>query len=144
MLNLAGLPAGDHSLTVEHDDFLDRHYTYSGKVQVLTATDYHTLVAVQAANQAALAPIIHHVNLPLAAKRSQQGGVGAFLPGLQGAGNGLIQCHRLTGGPQGGEGRLTQRGIASGGRYQLAGLVRPTGTGTPCCCAHLPITLRKY
>jgi len=53
------------SAAVEHDDFRDRRYTYSGKVQVLTAADYTELAATQAANQAALAPIIYQVNLPL-------------------------------------------------------------------------------
>ncbi len=55
----------------------------------------------------------------------------------------------VTGTASGGHYRLTSvtwqaHGIASGGGYRLAGLVRPTGTGTPCCCSHLPITLRKY
>lgn len=63
-LSLAGLAAGDHTLEIAHDDFLGRHYTYSGKVRVLTADAYDQLAAIQAANAAALAPIIMTVNLP--------------------------------------------------------------------------------
>lgn len=63
-LNLAGLAAGDHTLEVSHKDFLNRTYTYSGKVRVVTADNYKRLAATQAANAAALAPIITTVNLP--------------------------------------------------------------------------------
>lgn len=67
-LAVSGLAVGEHTLSVEHDDFLDRHYTYAGKVLVLTAADYNKLADVHAANAAALAPIIYQTDLPLVVK----------------------------------------------------------------------------
>lgn len=64
-LSLAGLAVGEHSLVISHDDFLGRHYTYGGAVHVLTDEAYRQLAAVGAATQAALAPVITAVNLPL-------------------------------------------------------------------------------
>lgn len=36
------------------------------------------------------------------------------------------------------------QGVATGGGYRLEGLNAATGGGTPCCCVHLPCTLRDY
>ncbi|MCC7353373.1 MAG: hypothetical protein IT330_06400 [Anaerolineae bacterium] len=63
-LAVVGLSVGEHALEISHDDFLGRHYTYSGKVRVMTAEDYRQLVAANAATHAVLAPIITTVNLP--------------------------------------------------------------------------------
>jgi sugar lactone lactonase YvrE len=35
------------------------------------------------------------------------------------------------------------QGTADGPGYHLESLAVPAGTGTPCCCAHLPCILRK-
>ncbi len=64
-LALAGLPVGEHTLAISHDDFLGRHYTYSGKVRVMTDDEYSKLIAANGAIQGALAPVISVVNLPL-------------------------------------------------------------------------------
>jgi len=64
-LSLAGLAVGEHALTIAHDDFLGRHYTYSGTVRVLTNDAYLQMAAADAATHAALAPIISIVNMPL-------------------------------------------------------------------------------
>jgi hypothetical protein len=65
-LSLAGLGAGVHTLSISHDDFLNRHYTYNGKVQVLSAMAYRQLAAATNAAQLVLAPQITVINLPLA------------------------------------------------------------------------------
>lgn len=62
---VSGLAVGEHTLSVEHDDFPARHYICAGKVLVLTAADYKKLAAVHAANAVALAPMIYQANLPL-------------------------------------------------------------------------------
>lgn len=64
-LSLAGLAVGEHTLTISHNDFLGRQYTYSGKVRVMTDQEYSQMAAAQAATHAALAPIITAVNLPM-------------------------------------------------------------------------------
>ena len=33
--------------------------------------------------------------------------------------------------------------VAAGGKYRLLGPASPSGTGTPCCCIHLPCVMRK-
>jgi hypothetical protein len=57
-LAFAGLSAGTHTLSVEHDDYLDRHYTYSGKVEVLAPAVYAQRVAAANAGRLVLQPII--------------------------------------------------------------------------------------
>lgn len=34
------------------------------------------------------------------------------------------------------------RGVADGDGYHLTVSLRPTGTGTPCCCSYLPCMLK--
>lgn len=65
VLTLAGLAVGEHSLDISHDDFLGRHYAYSGKVVVMTDSAYRDLAATGAALSAALAPTITTMNLPM-------------------------------------------------------------------------------
>lgn len=64
-LAMAGLSPGEHSLEIAHDDFLGRHYTFSGKIRVLTNDEYTRLMGANAAIQGTLAPVISLVNLPL-------------------------------------------------------------------------------
>jgi len=64
-LTLGGLSVGEHTLAVSHDDLLGRHYTYSGKVRVMTDEAYRQMIAANTAAQAALAPIIMTTSLPL-------------------------------------------------------------------------------
>jgi hypothetical protein len=64
LLSLGGLTVGEHTLEIAHDDFLGRHYTYGGRVIVMTDVAYSQIVGADAAMQAALAPIIMTVSLP--------------------------------------------------------------------------------
>jgi hypothetical protein len=64
-LSLGGLSAGMHTLSVSHDDFLGRHYTFNGKVRVLSPAAYSQLAAATNAAQLVLAPQITSVSLPL-------------------------------------------------------------------------------
>ncbi len=43
-LSLAGLSAGDHTVTLDHDDFLGRHHSGSWKVHVMTPQEYTAAV----------------------------------------------------------------------------------------------------
>lgn len=49
-LALAGLSVGEHTLAIAHDDFLGRHYTYNGKVRVMTAAAYQQTLSAGFSN----------------------------------------------------------------------------------------------
>jgi hypothetical protein len=63
-LSVGGLSVGTHTLSFEYDDFLNRHYSSSGTVRVLSAAQLTKLNAVIAAENAALTAPIHFVDLP--------------------------------------------------------------------------------
>lgn len=64
-LSAAGLTVGTHTLSFEYDDFLNRHYSSSGTVRVLSAAQLTKLNATIAAENAALTAPIYFMDVPL-------------------------------------------------------------------------------